>query len=328
MAANLFREARLFCFSALDFDWMQLSAALTNMTTTTGTKPIQRVAFQGERGAFSEEAAIRLLGESVGLVPRPTFDALFRAIDDRAADAVLAPIENTLAGSVHQSYDLLLESRLQITGEVVVPIAHNLIGIPGSRMEALATVESHPVALAQCEEFFRVHPHIKRIAKDDTAGSVREIMEQGDPSRGAIAGRRAAAIYGAQILREHLEDHRENYTRFLLLVPGQAIPEGANKLSLAFQLKHLPGALTRALEIFSRRAINLMKIESRPIPGSPWQYRFYVDLQASLRDADTAAALEELKQCTADLRVLGCYPGHAQPGQSEDNSRSGKGARS
>jgi prephenate dehydratase len=293
--------------------------------TTTDTKTIARVAFQGERGAFSEEAAVKLLGEGVGLVPRRTFDDLFSAVDEHAADAVLAPIENTLAGSVHQSYDLLLKTRLQITGEVVVPIAHNLIGIPGSSIEALATVESHPVALAQCEEFFRMYPHIKRIAKDDTAGSVREIMDQRDPTRGAIAGSRAAAIYGAQILREHLEDHRENYTRFLLLVPAGPVPEGANKLSLAFQLKHLPGALTRALEIFSRRAINLMKIESRPIPGSPWQYRFYVDLQASLRDADTATALEELKQCTEDLRVLGCYPAHSQ---AEENSKSGKGVRS
>jgi prephenate dehydratase len=293
--------------------------------TTTDTKTIARVAFQGERGAFSEEAAVKLLGERVGLVPRRTFDDLFSAVDQGAAEAVLAPIENSLAGSVHQSYDLLLKSQLQITGEVVVPIVHNLIGVPGSNVEALASVESHPVALAQCEEFFRMHPRIKRIAKDDTAGSVREIMEQGDPSRGAIAGRRAAAIYGGQILREHLEDHRENYTRFLLLVPACPVPEGANKLSLAFQVKHLPGALTRVLEIFSRRAINLMKIESRPIPGSPWQYRFYVDLQASLRDADTATALEELKQCTEDLRVLGCYPAHAQ---GEENSKSRKGVRS
>jgi prephenate dehydratase len=293
--------------------------------TTTDTKTIARVAFQGERGAFSEEAAVKLLGERVGLVPRRTFDDLFSAVDQGAAEAVLAPIENSLAGSVHQSYDLLLKSQLQITGEVVVPIVHNLIGVPGSNVEALASVESHPVALAQCEEFFRMHPRIKRIAKDDTAGSVREIMEQGDPSRGAIAGRRAAAIYGGQILREHLEDHRENYTRFLLLVPPCPVPEGANKLSLAFQVKHLPGALTRVLEIFSRRAINLMKIESRPIPGSPWQYRFYVDLQASLRDADTATALEELKQCTEDLRVLGCYPAHAQ---GEENSKSRKGVRS
>jgi len=291
----------------------------------TNAKTIGRVAFQGERGAFSEEAAVKLLGEGVDLVPRPTFDALFSAVDERAADAVLAPIENSLAGSVHQSYDLLLKSRLQITGEVVVPIAHNLIGIPGSRFERLASVESHPVALAQCEEFFRVHPHIKRIAKDDTAGSVREIMQQRDPTRGAIAGTRAAAIYGAQILREHLEDHRENYTRFLLLVPAGPVPDGANKLSLAFQISHLPGALSRVLEIFARRKINLMKIESRPIPGSPWQYRFYVDLQASLRDADSATALEELQQCTEDLRVLGCYPAHAQ---AEENPKSEKGAGS
>jgi prephenate dehydratase len=276
----------------------------------TVAKRIPRVAFQGERGAFSEEAAVKLLGENIEAVPRPSFEALFAAIPEGAADYALAPIENTLAGSVHQSYDLLLESHLQIVGEVIHPIAHYLIGSPGATLDRLASVQSHPVALAQCEKFFRAHPKIQRVASLDTAGSVREAVESGDPSRAAIAGKRAAGIYGGKILLEHVEDHRENYTRFLLLAASPEASERANKLSLVIQLAHQPGALHRALAIFARRDINLLKIESRPIPGSPWHYRFYLDLQAALHNAETAAALEELRHCTEEVRVLGCYSAH------------------
>jgi len=266
-----------------------------------------RVAFQGERGAFSEEAAIKLLGEGISLVPRPTFEAAFSAIRDGVADYILAPIENSLAGPVHRSFDLLVESRLNILAEVIIPIAHNLIAAPGASFDDIAVVESHPVALAQCERFFSAHPRLKRIATEDTAGSVRDVVRSGDRSRAAIAGKRAAEIYGGVILREHLEDNRENYTRFLLLSESAAVPEGADKLSLVFQLDHRPGALYHALEPFARRNLNLMKIESRPVHGSPWQYRFYLDLQASRRDPEVAAALEELKQLVVDLRILGSY---------------------
>ena len=165
------------------------------MTNASG---MPRVAFQGERGAFSEEAAIALLGEQIDLVPRPTFEAAFAAIEEGLADRILAPIENSLAGSVHRSYDLLVESKLTIIGEVVISIVMNLIGVPGAAMEQITTVESHPVALAQCEQFFSAHPRLKRIAVEDTAGSVREIVDAGDSSRAAIAGRRAADVYGGE----------------------------------------------------------------------------------------------------------------------------------
>ena len=266
-----------------------------------------RVAFQGERGAFSEEAAVKLLGEGISLVPRPTFEAAFNAIRDGAADYILAPIENSLAGSVHRSFDLLVDSRLNILAEVVIPIVHNLIAAPGAKFEEIAVVESHPVALAQCERFFAAHPRIKRIATEDTAGSVRDVVKSGDRTRAAIAGKRAAEIYGGVILREHLEDNAENYTRFLLLSESAVVPENADKLSLVFQLDHRPGALYHALEPFARRNLNLMKIESRPVHGSPWQYRFYLDLQASRRDPEVAAALRELESLVVDLRILGSY---------------------
>ena len=266
-----------------------------------------RVAFQGERGAFSEEAAVKLLGEEITLVPRPTFEAAFNAIADRAADYILAPIENSLAGSVHRSFDLLVDSPLNILAEVIIPIAHNLIAAPGARFEGITVVESHPVALAQCEQFFTAHPRLKRIATEDTAGSVRDVVGSGDRSRGAIAGRRAAEIYGGAILREHLEDNRENYTRFLLLSDSAASLDDADKLSLVFQLDHRPRALHNALEPFARRNLNLMKIESRPVHGRPWQYRFYLDLQASRRDPEVAAALRELESLVVELRILGSY---------------------
>ncbi len=274
-----------------------------------------RIAFQGERGAFSEEAAIELLGDGIELVPRPTFERLFEAIDQNAADYILAPIENSLAGSVHRSYDLLVESRdLHIIGEVIIPIVHNLIGAKGTKFEDVAIVESHPVALAQCELFFGAHPQLKRIATQDTAGSVRDVTTAGDKSRAAIASRRAAQTYGGVILREHLEDNRENYTRFLLLSNnGMAAWGAATKLSLVFELDHRPGALLRALEPFARRGINLMKIESRPVHGKPWQYRFYLDLQAAREQPEATAALEELQGEVVDLRILGSYPAAKQP---------------
>jgi prephenate dehydratase len=267
-----------------------------------------RVAFQGERGAFSEEAAVKLLGGEVRLVPLPTFEAAFGAIAKGKADYILAPIENSLAGPVHRSFDLLVESALTIVGEVIIRIEHNLIGAPGGRLEEVAIVESHPVALAQCEEFFSARPFLKRIATGDTAGSVREIVQAGDRTRAAIASKRAAEIYGGQILREHLEDDPENYTRFLLLAPAtEEAPEKADKLSLVFRLAHLPGALYHALEPFARRNINLMKIESRPVRGLPWQYRFYLDLQATTRDPEVAGALAELEKLAVDVRILGSY---------------------
>ena len=266
-----------------------------------------RVAFQGERGAFSEEAAVKLLGEGIVLVPRPTFEAMFDSIDTNAADYVLAPIENTLAGSVHRTFDLLVESQLTIIAEEIIPIVHNLIGVPRGTIEQVTTVESHPVALAQCERFFQERPELKRIATEDTAGSVRAIIAVGDATRAAIASRRAAEIHGGKVLRDHLEDNRENYTRFLLLGASSKTSDAANKLSLVFQTAHQPGALFHALGPFARRGINLMKIESRPIAGRPWEYRFYLDLQASALDPEVNAAIAELEKLSVNLRILGSY---------------------
>ncbi|HEX8638329.1 MAG TPA: prephenate dehydratase [Pyrinomonadaceae bacterium] len=266
-----------------------------------------RVAFLGDHGTFSEEAAVNLLGEQSETVSRPTFDELFTAIGDGAADYILVPLENSLVGSVHRCYDLLLESSLSIAAEIILPISHFLIGCPGARLENIEIVESHPVALSQCEKFFAAHPKIKRVAADDTAGSVRRVIEGGDERRAAIAGKRAADIYGGVILQKHLEDHPENYTRFALLAQSPDASNRGNKISLVVRLAHRPGALHDALRPFVRRGIDLLKIESRPIKERPWQYNFYLDLQTPQSESELRGALDEISAQAEEVRYLGRY---------------------
>ena len=268
------------------------------------------VAFQGEPGAFSEAAAVQLLGKAIQTVPRTTFDATFRAIAEGAADALLVPVENTLAGSVVRVYDLLLGSPLEICGETILPIEHHLMGCPGATFADIRTVASHPVALAQCERFFESNPGLKRVPAEDTAGSVREMMGRGDKSCAAIAGRPAAARYGAILLRESIQDNVENFTRFVLLLPSEEAQryraKDARKMSLAMRLAHKPGALLASLQPFSKHGVNLLKIESRPIHGKPFEYQFYVDVEAEKREK-LGKALEEVRLATSELRVLGLY---------------------
>jgi chorismate mutase / prephenate dehydratase len=266
-----------------------------------------RVAFLGERGTFSEEAARILMGEDGEMIPRPTFESLFAAIDEGSADYILAPLENSLAGSVHRCYDLLLESSLSIVAEIILPISHYLIGCHGATLETIETVESHPVALAQCGRFFDAHPHIKQVETNDTASSVRRVLEGGDLSRAAIAGKRAAEIYGGAILQEHLEDHRENYTRFVLLARHPNLSEQGHKISLLIKLANRPGALHNALRPFVRRGIDLLKLEGRPIKERPWQYNFYFDIQAPASESELRGALDEIREQAEEVRHLGRY---------------------
>jgi prephenate dehydratase len=269
-----------------------------------------RVAFQGEPGAFSEAAAIQLLGKRITTVPRATFDAAFRAVPEGAADALLVPVENSLAGSVVRVYDLLLESDLGIVAETILPIEHHLIGCPGATLQGLRSAASHPMALAQCERFFSSHPELKRVPAEDTAGSVREALARGDKSGAAIAGRRAAIHYGGLILAESIQDNAENFTRFVLLVPEKEaaawLSTEARKISLAMRLAHRPGALLASLEPFAKHGVNLLKIESRPIHGRPWEYQFFIDVEAG-EVARLEQALAEVRNATSELRVLGRY---------------------
>lgn len=266
-----------------------------------------RVAFLGDRGTFSEEAALGILGDGCETVSCPTFEELFAAIDAGKADYILTPLENSLIGSVHRCVDLLLESKLKIVAEIVLPVSHFLVGCDAATIETIKTVESHPAALAQCTRFFAAHPDLKRVSADDTAGSVRRAVESGDPTRAGIGGRRAVKMYGGKILREHIEDHAENYTRFALLSADAAIPVTGSKISLVLRLKHQPGALHAALRPFVRRGLDLLKIESLPIKDSPGQFNFYLDIQAPAIEADLAGALADIEEHADDVRFLGRY---------------------
>ncbi|HMQ02630.1 MAG TPA: prephenate dehydratase [Pyrinomonadaceae bacterium] len=267
-----------------------------------------RVAFLGERGTFSHEAVLAILGEECEPVSFPTFDDLFGAIERGDSDYILTPLENTLVGSVHRCYDLLLKSDLSIAAEVILPVAHFLVACPEAAFETIEIVESHPAALAQCERFFAAYPHIKRVAGNDTAGSVKRAVESGDPTRAGIGSRRTAELYGGKILREHIQDHSENFTRFVLLSRELQESASGDKISMVLTLSHEPGSLHNALRAFVRRGIDLLKIESRPIKDSPAQYHFYLDIRPPASESELRGALDEINEQASEVRYLGRYP--------------------
>ena len=265
-----------------------------------------RVAFQGEAGAYSEQAVFNYFGQ-VETQPCESFDAVFDAVVSGGCDSALIPIENSLAGSIHQNYDLLLRHNLHIVGEYFLRVRHCLIANPGVKMEDIKKAISHPQALGQCAGYLRSHG-IKVEQVYDTAGSVKMLKESGVPDVAAIASRRAAELYGMQILEEGIEDDAENFTRFLAIQHEAKIPEGESKTSIVFTLKNVPGALFKALSVFALRDIDLTKIESRPLQGSPWEYLFYIDFVGATHEDITKRALDHLGEYAVMLRVLGSYP--------------------
>jgi prephenate dehydratase len=268
---------------------------------------IPTVAFQGERGSFSEEAAYKLLGPNIRVQPYDTFSAIFEAVATGQTKYCLAPIENTLAGSVYENYDLLLKHDLHIVGEVNLRIVHNLIGFPGTTLRNLRQVYSHPVALAQCSRFFARHPKLEKIPFYDTAGAVKMLAERQLRDAAAIASRTAAAVYHVRVLKTHLEDHHENYTRFLLLSRTATVSRRANKVSIVFSIENVPGALFKCLSVFALRDIDLTKMESRPLRGRPWEYFFYLDFIGNVKEERCRNAVAHLGEVTNFLRLLGCY---------------------
>jgi prephenate dehydratase len=276
----------------------------------------QLVAFQGERGAFSEEAARKLLGASIEVLPCQRFEDVFRALDRKKVNAAVIPIENTLHGSVHENYDHLLHFNLPIVGETNVRIVHNLIAPPVVTFAKVRRVFSHPVALNQCLDFFSSHPKLEKVPFYDTAGSVKMVMEEGLKDAAAIASSVAAEIYGGRILRRSIEDDRQNFTRFFALrrpedVRRTAMKAGRGpqwKTTLVFSTRNVPGALFRSLSAFALRDLNLMRIESRPLRGKPWEYLFYLDFVGHVDEPVCRNALGHLRELADMLRVLGCYP--------------------
>jgi len=273
-------------------------------------------AFQGERGAFSEEAARKLLGPAIRVLPCQRFEDVFRALERNKVQAAVIPIENTLHGSVHENYDHLLHFDLPIVGETSVRIIHNLIAPAEVTFKKVRRVFSHPVALNQCLEFFAANPQLEKVPFYDTAGSVKMVMNERPGDAAAIASSVAAEIYGARILRRSIEDDRQNFTRFFALRRREHARRGVVqaakgaewKTSVVFSTRNAPGALFRSLSAFALRDLNLTKIESRPLRGRPWEYLFYLDFIGRVDDPACRNALRHLRELADLLRVLGCYP--------------------
>jgi chorismate mutase/prephenate dehydratase len=272
-----------------------------------------RVTYQGVEGSYSHLTAQRRyagLPDGVLLEGFETFRGAAEAVRDGSADRALLPIENTTAGSINEVYDLLAEGGLAITAEVVSRIEHCLLGLPGARVEDLRTVLSHPQGLLQCQDFLRSVPWIKAQVEFDTAGSARKVRERNDPTVAAIAGEHAAKVFGLEVLRRAIQSQEGNYTRFVELAhdPIRFPPETPAKTSLLLALPHTPGALAEVLGVLSRRGVNLAKLESRPIPESPFKYRFYLDVDGNAGRDPVRGALAEVAPLTTEMRVLGTYP--------------------
>jgi prephenate dehydratase len=267
-----------------------------------------RIAIQGELGSFSHQAALQIEPQAT-LVPCALSPEVFRLLESAEVCAAVIPIENSLAGSVVEHFDLLFQSDVQIERESLLRIRHNLIGIPGSSLGNIRQVLSHPVALAQCRRFFAIHPAMTPTPFYDTAGAVKHVIGHGDPATAAIASEQAAVAYGGLVLAGGIEDNAANYTRFFLLrrsADVRPLPD-PDKVSIAFTIENRPGTLVAALQVFAEHTTNLCKIESRPVQGQPWQYVFYVDFQV----ADPAAASAVLNQLRCQcllVKELGHYP--------------------
>jgi len=276
-----------------------------------------RVAIQGEYGSFSHEAALKL-NAGASIAPYSLSADVFAALDAGKVEAAVIPIENSLAGSVLEHFDLLLKHDVRVEREALLRIRHNLITVPGVTIDQIDRVFSHPVALAQCRRFLAAHPQMESLAFYDTAGSVKQLMELRDTHAGAIASRGAAAFYGAQILEASIEDNPENYTRFFLVrraAEATQDPE-ANKISIAFSVENRPGTLVAALNALSALGTNLTKIESRPVQGRPWEYVFYVDCQIR-NAAEGSAAVAALGEHCAMVKELGRYQEAQRPVEAQ-----------
>lgn len=266
--------------------------------------------FQGEPGAFSQSAARKLLGEGAETRPFPSFRDVFEALSASQVARAVIPIENTLHGSVLENYDHILGYGFPIVGETSIRISHQLIVMPGVRFQNIKRVFSHPVALSQCRRFFQDNLQLTAESYYDTAGSVKMLSKELLPDAAAIASADAAEMYGGRILRRNIEDDPANFTRFFLLAKQIAKiafqPEGA-KISVTFCAPNKPGALFRAMACLALRDLNLIKIESRPLAGKPWEYRFYVDFMGSIQDPTVQHALDNLSEMTQSCRILGNY---------------------
>ena len=275
------------------------------------SKPVL-VAFQGEHGAFSEEAIRQHFGDEAETLPCHAFEDIFAAVDAGQADYGAVPVENSVAGSINKAYDLLLEHDLKVWGEIFLRVRHNLMAPPGTRLEDIREVRSHPQALAQCERFLNRHGW-RAKPWYDTAGSARDLAENPEPGVAVIASKLAAAIYGLEVLAPGIEDLTFNYTRFFIIGRGEPPYTPDAKTSLVFATAHSPGALVACLNEFASRGINLTKLESRPRRNRPWHYVFYLDFEGHWQDTRQREALVALLARAAFVKLLGSYPAAKMP---------------
>ena len=271
-----------------------------------------KVAFQGERGAYSESAVYTYFGDETEVKPCRDLTEVFESVDKQEVPVGVVPVENSLEGSVNQTYDLFLTHDLKVSGEVIIRISHCLIANPSTSLEAVKTVYSYPQALAQCRSF------LERLGSDliptyDTAGSVKMLNEKGLKNAAAVASEKAAEIYGMKILAREIEDTPTNYTRFFVISKNDSPKTGKDKTSIIFATTDTPGALYHALGEFAKRDINLAKIESRPTKQKPWEYNFYLDFEGHRTEEKYIAALRALEMYTEFIKILGSYPRAKSP---------------
>jgi chorismate mutase/prephenate dehydratase len=265
------------------------------------------VAFQGEIGAYGEEAAFQFFGASIQVKPCESLDDVFKLVEQGEAHFGVIPIENSLEGSISRSYDLLLDSSLKVCGEIELRVSHCLIANPGTHLGMIKRVYSHPQALAQCRAFLK-HLGSELIPTYNTAASVKMIKEKGITDGAAVASARAAEIYGMQVLAKEIEDNPNNFTRFFILSREDSPPTGNDKTSIVFSVKHKPGTLYEFLRELAARKINLTKIESRPTRQKPWEYNFYLDFEGHREDKLSREVLESLERVSLFIKILGSYP--------------------
>ena len=271
----------------------------------------KKIAFQGTHGAYSEQAVRTFFGRSALTVPCREFETVFRKVKSAAVDFGVLPIENSLTGSIHKNYDLLIKHKVWICGEIKLRISHNLLGLPGASLDGLTNVFSHPQALSQCEGFLKKKKKLEPMPFFDTAGSAEFVKLKKDQRQAAIASVEAARIYGLKVMAEAIEDNSNNFTRFIVISSKpKKMPASRNKLaktSIVFALKNIPGALYKALSVFALRDIDLLKIESRPIHGSPWKYMFYLDIDGAHDSESTTRAVGHLREITEYCNILGSF---------------------
>jgi prephenate dehydratase len=265
-----------------------------------------RLAYQGEPGAYSEAAALQFGGAQAETLPCKSFDEVFHAVEKRRATHGVVPLENSIGGTIHRNYDLLLEHELPITAEVELDVVHCLQALPGTKLSDVKTVYSHPQALAQCERYLK-DLGVQVEAVYDTAGGAKLVAEQKLANAAALASRRAAEVFGLEVLQEAVQDYEFNITRFAII--GGVPPKDANKTTIVFALRSTPGSLFKALSVFALRDINLTKLESRPVRGAPWEYLFYVEVEANRDDLTFGRSLTHLAEFARWTRVLGTYKG-------------------